>query len=98
MNQTKPNVETILAQAVEIAADAERQAFVDNACAGNAALRAQVERLVANHFRAGAFLERPAAVLETAALKAKDEAIGTLIGPYKLLEQIGEGCMGLGYV
>src|SRR5882672_9756807 len=98
MNQTTASLEEILAEAVEIAAPAERQAFVDNACAGNADLRAQVERLMANHFRAGSFLERPAAVLETAAPPAPDETVGTQIGPYKLLEQIGEGGMGLVFV
>src|SRR5207244_10485350 len=58
------------------------------------ALRAEVERLLANHFRAGGFLERPAAVLETGALPPADQALGMMIGPYKLLEQIGEGGMG----
>ena len=98
MNQAIPKIDTILAEAVELATPEERQAFVEQACAGNAALREQVERLMANHFRAGAFLERPADLLETAALPTPDEAVGTQIGPYKLLEQIGEGGMGLVYV
>src|SRR5437870_1745187 len=98
MDQTLSSVESILAEAVEIAAPAQRDAFVAKACAGNAALRGQIERLMANHFRAGSFLERPAAVLDTAAAPGPDEALGSQIGPYKLLEQIGEGGMGLVYV
>ena len=47
MNPTDPKVETILARAVDIAAPAERQAYVEQACGGNAALREQVERLIA---------------------------------------------------
>ncbi len=51
-----------------------------------------------NHFRAGSFLDRPAAVLQTEAPPTQLEAIGTQIGPYKLVELIGEGGMGLVYV
>jgi hypothetical protein len=50
MNKSTPSVDTILAQAVEIAAADQRQAFVEQACGGDAALRQRVERLIANHF------------------------------------------------
>ena len=98
MNQTSASLESILAEAVEIALPDERQAFLSKACAENAVLRARVEQLMANHFRAGSFLERPAAILNTAAQPVQGEALGTLVGPYKLLEQIGEGGMGVVYV
>src|SRR5262249_37308058 len=52
--------DTIFAQAIEIAA-ADRAAFLDAACGDAAALRREVEQLVRDHFRAGAFLEPPAA-------------------------------------
>ena len=98
MNPTIASLDSILMEAVEIAESAERQAFVDRACAGDTAMKAQVERLIANHFRAGSFLDHPAAFLETAAFPAQGVAPGTRIGPYKLLEQIGEGGMGLVYL
>src|SRR5205823_4806241 len=44
----------------------------------------------------GSFLSSPAAVVTIDRPTA--EAVGTLIGPYKLLEQIGEGGMGVVYV
>ncbi len=103
MNRSTPSVETILAQAVEIASAAERQAFVEQACAGDAELKRRVERLIGNHFQAGSFLERPAVAMDpdgTAGWEPAGAADGpgTVIGPYKLLEQIGEGGMGLVFV
>jgi serine/threonine protein kinase/tetratricopeptide (TPR) repeat protein len=96
MNTRPPSVETILAAAVDIADVAQRRAYVAQACAGDAALQRRVEALIANHFQAGSFLERPAAVVDADAAAAPPaEGPGTVIGPYKLLEQIGEGGMGL---
>jgi serine/threonine protein kinase len=59
-----------------------------------------VEALLQAGERAGHFLESPAAVVHFVA--SVDEPIherpGTVIGPYKLMEQIGEGGMGLVFV
>src|SRR5581483_4693195 len=63
-----------------------------------AELRRQVESLLAAHFRAGQFLDRPAVSPPATAPWAGAEAPGTTIGPYKLLEPIGEGGMGIVYV
>ena len=97
MNAGPPSVETILSQAVEITSADDRQRFLDQACGGDAELRRQVEELVRHHFAAGSFLESPALTPTVAAL-APPEGAGTLIGPYKLLEQIGEGGMGVVYM
>jgi hypothetical protein len=45
------SIESILANAVEIASDAERERFVDQACAGNAERKGRVQELIKNHFR-----------------------------------------------
>ncbi|MFO0811267.1 MAG: serine/threonine-protein kinase [Gemmataceae bacterium] len=90
-----PSVETILAEVVELPDADARRAYLDRACGPDAALRATVERLAANHFRAGRFLECPPVALPP----ADDEAaIGTAIGPYTLRERIGEGGMGVVYL
>src|SRR4051794_19299266 len=80
---------------------AERQAYLDEACARQPELRQQVEHLLRLHEDAGSFLEKPAAEsgvteppTDAAERSSSPEAAGVLIGPYKLIEQIGEGGMG----
>jgi serine/threonine protein kinase/Flp pilus assembly protein TadD len=85
--------ESIFAQALEIASASERAAFLDRACGDNQALRAEVEALLRASERSGDLLdlhENPAATTDP----SSHEQPGTVIGPYKLLEQIGEGGMG----
>jgi len=60
MNQTRASLESILAEAVEIESTTNLDAFLDKACADNLDLRAEVKRLLANHHKAGSFLEHPA--------------------------------------
>ena len=90
-----PGIETIFGEALEITGDEERAAFLDRATAGNPELRRQVESLLEAHFRAGRFLEPPTAP-PTAPVEPSGsaEGPGTVIGPYKLLQEIGEGGMG----
>jgi WD40 repeat protein/serine/threonine protein kinase len=75
-----------------------RSAYLDQACAGDPTLRAQVEQLLKAHQQSGSFMERPAAALGATVDDPIRERPGTVIGPYKLMEQIGEGGMGLVFV
>ena len=94
-----PNLESILASAVEISEFDERQRFVDESCRGDQALKERLQELIDNHFRAGSFLESPAAgFAATIDVTFSSEGPGTVIGPYKLLQQIGEGGMGTVYM
>jgi WD40 repeat protein/serine/threonine protein kinase len=96
MTRDLPNPETIFAQAIEIESPEDRAAFLDQACTNHPELRREVEKLVVDYFRAGQFLEKPApALLATIDEPAVTERPGTVIGPYKLLEQIGEGGFGV---
>jgi serine/threonine protein kinase/tetratricopeptide (TPR) repeat protein len=85
--------ESIFAQALEITSAAERAAFLDRACGHDQALRAAVEALLRTEERSGDLLDLPENVPFTTDLPAR-EGSGTFIGPYKLLEPIGEGGMG----
>src|SRR6185369_10022048 len=79
---------------------AERRAYLDEACAGRPELREQVEALLRLNEGAGSFLEQPAVDLPaTGGVPEPDtsttgEMPGSMIGPYKLIEPIGEGGMG----
>src|SRR5262249_33186152 len=95
MRPPADQVESILAAAVEMDSTAERQAFVERACTGDAVLKRHVEELLENHFLAGNFLESPAPNLAATTDELSAERPGTVIGPYKLLEQIGEGGFGI---
>jgi len=99
---------------------AERSAFLEQACAGDTALRRRVEALLRSHETPDSFLVRSEGNPETtkdsnfdqieddagAARPEKEpiarnstvESPGSRIGPYKLLQPIGEGGMGTVYM
>jgi eukaryotic-like serine/threonine-protein kinase len=89
------NERELFIAALEKEDPAERQALLDQACGGDAALRQRVEALLGRADRAGSFLEAPPIDLSQTQDGAASFNPGALIGPYKLLQQIGEGGMGV---
>jgi hypothetical protein len=85
------NEQTLFAEALERTDPRDRAAFLDQACQGDLALRARIERLLAQHEHAGDFLQSPPHAPQPTVDEPASERPGTVIGPYKLLEQIGEG-------
>src|SRR5260370_5824921 len=94
-------VKEIFLAAVEQTDPRQREACLRQACGDDAALRRRVEAMLRRHEQAGSLLDRPA--FEALALLApqpaatdspQPEAAGTPLGPYKLLQKIGEGGMG----
>jgi serine/threonine protein kinase/tetratricopeptide (TPR) repeat protein len=98
MAETLPKEEAIFHAALEIDAADRRSAYLDAACGGQDELRRRVEALLRRHAGVEGPLDRPVISLAATADKAVAEQAGTVIGPYKLLEQIGEGGMGLVFV
>jgi serine/threonine protein kinase len=91
--------EEILVAAVEKKTPAERAAYLDAACGQDPALRAVVDGLLKSHEEAGSFLEQ--SLFETAGTsetRGDEEIPGATIGPYKLLERLGQGGMGSVYL
>src|SRR5262245_45160203 len=87
--------ESIFAEALDKRSPNELAAFLDGACGSDAALRARVDNLLKSHAHAGSFLRKPLAATVDEPIS---ERPGTVIGPYKLLQQIGEGGMGVVYM
>ena len=67
----------------------ERAALVGDACTGDPELRSEVEKLLGAHEAAGDFLKDPTVSASTEL--PPEEREGARIGPYKLLQRIGEG-------
>jgi WD40 repeat protein/serine/threonine protein kinase/tetratricopeptide (TPR) repeat protein len=93
MSDFRADAKAIFLEALDRKPD-ELAGFLDQACGADAALRARVEELLRAHQDAGNFLGKPGQPEMT-----RDEPVaecpGTVIGPYKLLEQIGEGGFGV---
>jgi serine/threonine protein kinase len=89
-------VESIFFAALEKETPEARAAYLDEACKGDVQLRSCVEKLLNAHPRAEQFLQAPApGPAATAEPPAIEERPGTVIGPYKLLQQLGEGGFGV---
>ncbi|HVC92560.1 MAG TPA: serine/threonine-protein kinase, partial [Pirellulales bacterium] len=87
--------QSLFIEALEKEDPTQRAAFLDQVCAGDPALRQRIERLLERHQQADSFLESPAAAPAATVDRAIAERPGATIGPYKLLEQIGEGGFGV---
>jgi len=76
----------------------EREAFLDNACDADPGLRAAVERLLAAHGRAGAFIDAPAVARSPDWSEPEESWCGRRVGPYRVIREIGRGGMGAVYL
>jgi serine/threonine protein kinase/tetratricopeptide (TPR) repeat protein len=94
MNDVKANAKEIFLAALDCAIPEDLAHFLENACGGDAALRARVDDLLRARREAGSFLGGSWASA-TEGISPPIESAGTVIGPYKLLQQIGEGGMGV---
>ena len=101
MSERKEKLEAIFQAAVELGSPDQQAVYLNRACAGEPELRRQVEELLKAAIAAEAVFEARGTVRvadSTARIMPVLEQVGSLIGRYKLLEQIGEGGCGVVYV
>ncbi len=90
--------EEIFLAVVERKDPAERTAFLNKACGDDDVLRANVEALLKSHEEAGSFLDQDVFEPAPTVNQPLSEKPGDTIGPYKLLQKIGEGGFGVVYM
>src|SRR5262249_50986854 len=92
-------MQQIFLTAVEQHPPQDWDAYLAQACAGDDELHKQVKLLLKAHFEAGSV---PGAITgmhdKPIAYQGAAETDGDTVGPYKLLQQIGEGGMGTVYM
>jgi len=99
MNAGHSDERGIFKGALRLESPTEQAAYLKKACGEDTVLFARIKALLKAHNEAGTFLEG-SGVAQNATLDSLPsiEAPGTKIGRYELLEQIGEGGMGLVYL
>src|SRR6516225_12396862 len=95
MTRQADDVEAIFLAALEKATPQERSAHIEEACAGRPELLQRLRELLHAHEQSQGPLDAPPPGFGgTVDLPERTEVAGTRIGPYKLLQEIGEGGMG----
>src|SRR5262245_30934172 len=92
-------IDRLFHAALEVEPD-NRKAYLDQACAGDDALRQEVESLISSHVADSSFFETPAAdvAAELLGIDAVAFKPGQQIANYKILHHIGSGGMGEVYL
>jgi eukaryotic-like serine/threonine-protein kinase len=95
MTASLPDNEAIFHAARDITEPDRRREYVRDACGGDEVRIAHIEALLAAADGTDTLLDRPAADISVATFdQPASEIPGRVIGPFKLIEPIGEGGMG----
>src|SRR5262245_10287828 len=98
MSAIDQKAKAIFLDALERAPD-QWSAYLDEVCGGNADLRVRVDQLLDAHQAAGSVhVGNGPSMAPTIDRSPVTDSVGTVVGPYKLLQLIGEGGMGSVYI
>ncbi len=95
MQKTASSTDAIFRQAASFSDERARRQFLDGSCKDNAELRAELEQRLIAFFSEGKTLEETTDGHVKRSKPIGVPKIGSRIGPYQLLEEIGEGGMGI---
>jgi serine/threonine protein kinase/tetratricopeptide (TPR) repeat protein len=94
MSDQSNQAKSIFLVAIDEHAPEEWPAFLEQVCDGDVVLRAEVEKLLRAQAAMGSFHETPCSARSATDAMPIGERPGTVIGPYRLLQQLGEGGFG----
>ncbi|MBI4659051.1 MAG: protein kinase [Verrucomicrobia bacterium] len=84
--------------ALAIESDTKCKQYLDQACAGDPQRRQRIEALLEAYANSDSLFESEPRTTAGTEIRPGLEGPGTRIGPYKLLQEIGEGGMGIVYM
>lgn len=98
-NKETSHIEEVFLDALEYTSGANREAFLEESCRGDAALREAVEALLRKHTHATELFQTMAQGLSASEKGMSDnpEPVDSIIGPYRIIRVLGEGGGGTVY-
>jgi diguanylate cyclase (GGDEF)-like protein len=98
MADAKPDILALFNESLGRESDEERSRYLDEACQDDPQVRGRVEALLRAHSDAGNFLSGQLSAVPPIIDQFLAEQPDTMIGRYKLLQEIGKGGMGVVYM